>query len=241
MMLISDKTKVMITAVHTTGVMPVLSHQGSDYWQRSIALAYQLGIRVIEYAHTRDHRSLRLFYHLIEICKPYADLHVGAATVLNTNAAREYLQAGAAFISSPFLHAEMGEVCREADALWIPGCASRDEIISAGGMGAKAVSILSSNPAELNSVLRFARQNDIQFLPSYGIQDTHQSLSQWINAGALCIRTLLPIFPKEATAGKNWLNVEQRLFSSIASVKRIRGSHIHNQKQSLVSHGSETN
>src|SRR5687767_14354961 len=124
MLLISEHSKVVINALNQTGVMPVFSHTGVDHWQRCIDLAYRQGLRTIEFAHTRDHRNLRLFYHLVRLCESYPGLRVGAGTVLTTDSAKAYLQAGASFIASPFLYTDMAEACQCAQAAWIPGCLS---------------------------------------------------------------------------------------------------------------------
>src|SRR5688500_10025761 len=99
MMVKMGENKNMICALKETGVLPVITSNEIDYWQRIMTIAYRNNIRVIEFTHPRDSRSLNLFLHLLESCQTYPGLKIGVGTVLNTAAASKYLQAGASFIA----------------------------------------------------------------------------------------------------------------------------------------------
>jgi hypothetical protein len=67
---------------------------------------------------------------------------------------------------------------------------------------------------------------------------SHSEADCCIDAGALCIRTLLPIFPKKAIAGKNWLTLVQRLYHRGLPFKNTE---VHYLLKLLAIDGSETN
>ena len=63
--------------------------------------------------------------------KAFPDMCIGAGTVINAEQAQRAIDAGAKFIVSPGLSAEVAEVCRAAHILYIPGCATPTEIMQA--------------------------------------------------------------------------------------------------------------
>jgi 2-dehydro-3-deoxyphosphogluconate aldolase / (4S)-4-hydroxy-2-oxoglutarate aldolase len=219
-----------LNSLQVSGAIPVLNYGNTDYWSRVIDGIYSQGVRVVEYAHTRDVRSLRLFKRLVELCDPYTDLQVGAATVFNQLAARHYIEAGAKFISSPFLYTDMAETCHRSQVLWIPGCTTIEDIIQAKEAGAQVVSLVSASYQNSRQLISFARDHaHIHFIPSNGLQNTSATLSSWIQTGALCIRIVVPIFPRQATDSRHWMQFEQDLFSAIASVNAVRNSNMYHE------------
>ena len=60
---------------------------------------------------------------------------------LSEMARSKFIEAGAHFIVSPILKAEMATVCKQHDKLWIPGCATLTEIVTAKDLGAKVIKI----------------------------------------------------------------------------------------------------
>jgi 2-dehydro-3-deoxyphosphogluconate aldolase/(4S)-4-hydroxy-2-oxoglutarate aldolase len=113
-------------------------------------------------------------------------LAIGAGTVLTVEAAGRAVDAGATFLVSPHLDAEIVRWAAERDIPMLPGAATPTEILAAWRAGAAAVKVF---PA---SVLRpsFLREvhgpfPDIPLLPTGGI--TVEDAGDFIRAGAIAI------------------------------------------------------
>ena len=73
------------------------------------------------------------------------DMLIGAGTVINAAQARAAIEAGAQFIVSPGIGADIAEVCREADIPYIPGCVTPAEIMQALSLGITTVKFFPAN------------------------------------------------------------------------------------------------
>ena len=72
-------------------------------------------------------------------------MYIGAGTVINAAQAQQALEAGAAFLVSPGLSAEVAEIARQAGVLYLPGCATPTEIMQAIGLGITTVKFFPAN------------------------------------------------------------------------------------------------
>lgn len=101
-----------------------------------------------------------------------ADLLVGAGTVLSVDQAREAIDAGAAFVVTPGLDADVVRYVRDAGVPIIPGVLTPTEVQAAIGLG---LSRLKLFPAGVFGGLRILSAyadvyREVRFMPSGGIR-----------------------------------------------------------------------
>lgn len=101
----------------------------------------------------------------------YPEVTVGAGTVINAVQCREALEAGADFIVSPGLSAEVAELCRTQGVPYYPGCVTPTEIMQALELGLRTVKFF---PAEVYGGLDALRAlaapfPQVKFIPTGGI------------------------------------------------------------------------
>ena len=104
-------------------------------------------------------------------CETFPDMCIGAGTVLNAEQAKDAIAAGAKFIVSPGLSAEVAEVCREKDIPYIPGCVTPTEIMAALDLGIHLVKFFPANVYGGLSAIRAlaAPFTSVPFLPTGGV------------------------------------------------------------------------
>ncbi len=78
-------------------------------------------------------------------CKKFPDMNVGAGTVINAKQCKEALAAGAKFIVSPGLSAEVAKICKREDVPYYPGCVTPTEIMAALELGITTVKFFPAN------------------------------------------------------------------------------------------------
>lgn len=106
--------------------------------------------------------------------KIYPDMHIGAGTVINREQAKRALDAGAEFVVSPGLSAEVAQVCRNAGVPYFPGCVTPTEIMQALPLGITTVKFFPANVYGGLSAIKAlsAPFPQVRFLPTGGI-DLH--------------------------------------------------------------------
>lgn len=101
----------------------------------------------------------------------YPSMTIGAGTVLNAAQCREALDAGARFIVSPGLSAEVAALCRERDIPYYPGCVTPTEIMQALALGCETVKFFPASVYGGVDALRAlaAPFPQVRFIPTGGI------------------------------------------------------------------------
>ena len=123
-------------AMRTSGMIPVFYHADIEVAKGVLDASYKGGIRVFEFTN-RGENAFQVFTQLLKHAAQYPDLMLGIGTIMNAEVTEKYIAAGAHFIVSPILKAEMAAACQKDNTLWIPGCATLTEIVTAKDLGAQ--------------------------------------------------------------------------------------------------------
>ena len=101
----------------------------------------------------------------------FPEMHIGAGTVVNAEQARKAIEAGASFIVSPGLSAEVAAICKEADLPYYPGCVTPTEIMQALELGITTVKFFPANVYGGLSALKALSGPfpQVKFLPTGGV------------------------------------------------------------------------
>ncbi len=104
-------------------------------------------------------------------CEKFHDMMIGAGTVINAEQAKTAIGAGARFIVSPGLSADVAAVCREADVPYLPGCVTPTEIMAALEMGLTTLKFFPANVYGGLTALKAlsAPFPQVRFLPTGGV------------------------------------------------------------------------
>ena len=103
----------------------------------------------------------------------FPEMLVGAGTVINASQCNEAIDCGAKFIVGPGFAAEVAEVCRERGVLYLPGCVTPTEIITAISYGLEIVKFFPcSNFGGLATIKALsAAFPAMKFMPTGGISE----------------------------------------------------------------------
>ena len=106
-------------------------------------------------------------------CEKFPDMLIGAGTVINAEQANRAIDCGARFIVGPGFAAEVAEVCRKRNILYLPGCVTPTEIITAISYGITVVKFFPcSNFGGLSTIKALAAAfPSVHFLPTGGISE----------------------------------------------------------------------
>jgi 2-dehydro-3-deoxyphosphogluconate aldolase / (4S)-4-hydroxy-2-oxoglutarate aldolase len=204
------------------GIVPLFTHDSLDDAQQVLEAAYRGGIRVFEFTN-RKKNSFEVFVHLLNVAKKYPDLMLGIGTIMDGATTKKFIEAGAHFIISPILKLEMAKVCDEYEKLWIPGCATLTELVTAKENGAQIIKVFPGSvlgPGFVSSIMPVVP--DLQLMITGGVEPTEKSLSAWFNAGAACVGMGSQLFTKEILSQKDWPLLQQRVSEVLQLAKQFK-------------------
>ena len=103
--------------------------------------------------------------------KNYPDMEIGAGTVVNAEQCTAALKAGAGFIVSPGLSAEVAALCKKNSVPYFPGCVTPTEIMQALDLGITTVKFFPANVYGGLKALKAlsAPFPQVKFIPTGGI------------------------------------------------------------------------
>jgi 2-dehydro-3-deoxyphosphogluconate aldolase/(4S)-4-hydroxy-2-oxoglutarate aldolase len=126
------------------------------------------GIGIVEVALRTDHAM-----EALRTIAARGDLVAGAGTVLDAEQARAAIDAGARFLVSPGLSAEVVSVAQAAGVAVLPGIMTASEVMAARDMGLRAVKLFPANVVGGLALLDAYASvfPDVTFMPSGGVSE----------------------------------------------------------------------
>lgn len=209
-------------AMIASGMIPVFYHADIEVAKGVLDASYKGGVRVFEFTN-RGENAFQVFTQLLSHAQQYPDLMLGIGTIMNAAVTQKYIDAGAHFIVSPILKPEMATVCLKADKLWIPGCATLTEIVTAKDLGAKVIKIFPGSvlgPGFVSSIMPVVP--GLQLMPTGGVEPTEANLSGWFKAGVICVGMGSQLFTKDIIETKNWDRLQQSVADALAIIRKIK-------------------
>lgn len=146
---------------------------------------------------------------------------VGVGTVLDANACRLAVEAGAEFVVSPGFDESVHATAKEMGKLSMPGAMTPTEILHAWTAGADVVKIFPSaglGPSFFRDVL--APLPHVKLMPTGGV--SARNVGEWIKAGAVCVGAGSNLVPKDAVLEKDWATVTANAKAFVEGVKAAR-------------------
>jgi 2-dehydro-3-deoxyphosphogluconate aldolase/(4S)-4-hydroxy-2-oxoglutarate aldolase len=178
-----NKSEV-ISRITESGVIPVIRAASADEARRAIDAIKAGGIDIFEITMTvPDAVSL-----IEKLASAYGDdALIGAGTVLDAEAARECVDAGAQFIISPALNPETIRFCNQSEIVVMPGALTPTEILTAWNAGADFVKVFPAGALGGASYLKSLKAPlpHIKLIPTGGV--SLETAADFIKAGASAV------------------------------------------------------
>ena len=146
---------------------------------------------------------------------------IGVGSVLDTQMARQALDAGAQFVVSPVASPEVIDTAHQYDKPIIAGALTPTEILSAWQGGADLVKVFPAQhfgPRYLQDLL--APMPDLQLVPTGGVDlDT---VGQWLAAGAVCLGVGSSLVRRNLISVGDWSGLADLARRYVDAVQRAR-------------------
>jgi 2-dehydro-3-deoxyphosphogluconate aldolase / (4S)-4-hydroxy-2-oxoglutarate aldolase len=176
------------------GILPSVRVTSRDLARFAAETVYSAGIPIVEITMTTP-GALEL---INDLANRFPDLAVGAGTLLDEDTARQCVDAGARFLTSPGFVPEVVAYARKADVVVFPGALTPTEVIAAWKAGSDFVKIFPTGHVGGTQFLRALKipLPQIPLIASGGVNQV--TASDFILAGATAIGLGGELLPKEA-------------------------------------------
>jgi 2-dehydro-3-deoxyphosphogluconate aldolase/(4S)-4-hydroxy-2-oxoglutarate aldolase len=157
-----------------------------------------------------------------DLAKRFPDLAVGAGTVLDADMARQCIDAGARFLTSPGFVPEVVAYARKVDVVVLPGALTPTEVIAAWKAGSDFVKIFPTGHVGGVQYLR-ALKVPLPQIPLIATGGVNQlTASDFILAGATAIGVGGEMLPKEALHFRQIDRIHELAGRFLTKVKEAR-------------------
>jgi len=212
-------TKTDVLAIlRETGILPAIRVASADDAHFAVDALVAGGIPVVEITMTVP-GAVDLIAHLVK-CIPKTI--VGAGTVLNVETARNCVDAGARFLTSPGFFPEVLEFAARHELASLPGALTPTEVANAWSAGGDLIKVFPCAPAGGHDYIRTLKRcfPQIPLIAAGGV--TQQTAEDLILAGATALGVGTALIPTEAIANRQRNRIRELSRRFIKAVKDAR-------------------
>ncbi|MHB1920594.1 MAG: bifunctional 4-hydroxy-2-oxoglutarate aldolase/2-dehydro-3-deoxy-phosphogluconate aldolase [Chitinophagaceae bacterium] len=215
----------LLLLLRSQGLLPLFFHPDAGVCAQVMRALYRGGIRAIEWTN-RGPEALGNFQGLKNLRdREMPELLLGVGTIKNIREAAEFIQSGADFIISPGWVPGMGNLAREHGLVWIPGCMTPSEILTAEREGISLVKLFPGNllgPGFVQAVREiFPKMN---FLPTGGVDIQTASLEAWFHAGVCAVGMGTRLISTSILAREAYAELTDLTIQVLDQIKIIRNN-----------------
>ncbi|MDG2391769.1 MAG: bifunctional 4-hydroxy-2-oxoglutarate aldolase/2-dehydro-3-deoxy-phosphogluconate aldolase [Planctomycetaceae bacterium] len=208
----------VLREVLETGLVAIIRAPSSDQLVEVTKAIHAGGIRVIEVTMTVPN-ALDI---IAEIHRELGDqIILGAGSVIDSETARATMLAGAEFIVSPVVKADVIQCCKRYGKVVMPGALTPTEILTAWEAGADVVKVFPGNlggPEYLKAVK--APLPQIRLMPTGGVN--LETLDSFMSAGACAVGLGSSLVTKEILASGDMKQLTELSAQYVAAMKAIK-------------------
>lgn len=200
------------------GIVPAVRTSSAEDAIFAASAVSHAGIPIVEITMTVP-EAIRIIAH---IAGEHPNLIVGAGTVLTADAARECVDAGARFLTSPGFNPELLEIAAKHDIAAIPGALTPTEVVSAWRAGADIVKIFPCAPVGGSTYIRSLKRSlpQIPMMAAGGVNQ--KTAIDFLVSGAEAIGIGSELIPPDAIEQRNSDRIRELARRFLGYVKEAR-------------------
>src|SRR5580704_6179822 len=207
------------------GIIPAVRTASAEEARFAAETVSHAGIPIVEITMTVP----GALHVIADLVRGVPDLVVGGGTVLDVEVARQCIDAGARFVTSPGLDLRVVEFAIARDVLVMPGALTPSEVIAAWQAGADLIKVFPCAQLGGASYIR-ALKSPFPQIPLVGAGGVdHQTAADFIVAGAVAVGVGTELVPRRAVAARDvhWIGELVRRLLSIVREARDRAQPRH--------------
>ena len=214
----------VINTLLETGVLPLFYNGETQIAIELVDACVRGGVKTVELTN-RGEMAYPVFTELVQhFAKADPSVILGVGSIVDAPTAALYMAAGANFIVGPNLNPEISRLCNRRKVLYMPGCATENEISSAEELGAEICKIFpgksAGGPGFIKAVMAPCPWH--RLLPTGGVDATEDNISEWIDAGAAVVGMGSKLISAQAVKDKDYDGIARTTSDCVSWVKKAR-------------------
>ncbi|MBS1738857.1 MAG: bifunctional 4-hydroxy-2-oxoglutarate aldolase/2-dehydro-3-deoxy-phosphogluconate aldolase, partial [Bacteroidetes bacterium] len=140
-----EKEQQVINKVEQHGLLPLFYHDDSSTCIAVMKALYEAGVRCVEFTN-RGPLAIHNFKQLVQLRDAeMKGMLLATGTIKTPVQAKQFIDAGADFLISPYFDNAICEEVYQQKMCWIPGCMTPSEIHVAEKAGCKIIKLFPGN------------------------------------------------------------------------------------------------
>ena len=214
----------VLNEMNRAGLVPVFYHEDLEVAKQAVAAAAKGGSNIFEFTNRGD-RAWEIFTRLEAFCAAeIPQMMLGVGSVVDAGTASLYINCGAAFVVGPVLNEDVARACNRRKIAYSPGCGSASEISKAEELGCEIVKVFPGSqvggPGFIKSVCAPCPWSAL--MPTGGVDATRESLTEWFEAGAVCVGIGSKLVTKDLVAQGDWDGFAARVSETLAIIRELK-------------------
>ncbi|MEI7845480.1 MAG: bifunctional 4-hydroxy-2-oxoglutarate aldolase/2-dehydro-3-deoxy-phosphogluconate aldolase [Chloroflexota bacterium] len=211
-----------------TGVLPLFYNGDTESAIELVSACVRAGVRTIEFTN-RGEMAYPVFTELVRhFVKADPSVILGIGSIIDAPTAALFLAVGANFIVGPSFNPEISRLCNRRKVLYLPGCSTENEIVTAEELGAEICKIFpgesAGGPGFISAVMAPCPWH--RLLPTGGVDATQASISEWIKAGAAAVGLGSKLISAQAVKDKDYDGITAKTAQCVDWVQSARGGSV---------------
>lgn len=217
-----NNKQIVINSILSQRMLPLFFYEDTQVSIEITKTLYKAGIRVLEYTN-RGEAALKNFAALKGLQqKEMPEMHLGIGTIKTVSEAEDFIAAGADFIVSPIINADVAKIAHENGKLWIPGCMTPSEIFMAQQYQAEIIKIFPANilgPEFISSIKDLFRGQ--LFIPTGGVELEKENIKAWFKSGVCAVGMGSKMITRQILEGKLYNQLYTNTLKAIELVHSV--------------------
>ncbi|MRX38510.1 bifunctional 4-hydroxy-2-oxoglutarate aldolase/2-dehydro-3-deoxy-phosphogluconate aldolase [Flavobacterium sp. LC2016-23] len=212
-----------IDVIVQQGILPLYFNTDENKSIEVLRVLYKSGIKAVEYTN-RGPEAASNFRKMVEIRNAeMPGMLLGIGTIKNIEQAEEFHNIGADFFISPGFVAEVSDFLTSKEVLYVPGCMTPTEIITAENAGVQFIKLFPGNilgPDFLSGIKDIFP--NLIFMPTGGVETTLQSIQSWFTAGVSAVGMGSRLISKKVMEHGAYDTIEKETLRVLSLIETIR-------------------
>lgn len=218
-----EREQQIIKQIKDAALLPLFYHDDEMLCVEVVAALYGAGIRCVEFTN-RGQQALKNFRHLVKHRDTaMKDLLLATGTIKTADQAKQFIDAGADFLISPFFDAAVCDEAYMQKIFWIPGCMTPSEIHVAEQAGCNMIKLFPGNvlgQGFVEAILPLFP--DMDFVVTGGVDTTEANIRSWFNAGVAGVGLGSKLISKDLLQKRDFAALQEKTKEIISIIQKIK-------------------
>lgn len=210
--------------IEKTGLIPLFFHADPVVCKEVANSIFTAGCPIIEFTN-RGEGAIQSFSGIIELARTdYPEAIVGVGSIHDPYTAAQFIATGADFVVGPCYSEQVARLCNRHQVLYIPGCATVTEIMTASELGLNLIKIFPAGSLGGPDFIKAVRGPLpwLKVIPTGGVDSTDEDLGKWFEAKVSAVGLGSNLISKQILETADYSALQDATVSLLATIAKLQ-------------------